>query len=267
MHANSVVALHDADPRVVLCRRIGGVMTCAHALRLYGLPAQEEPGALHVAVPAHRGRIPGDLGRTVIHRVAGQDASRMPVASIELALVCYMRCAEELDALIAVDAALHAGLVRLEELEGALPGPRNGPVRKLLARAHPQARSILETIARYELEEAGYAPFVAVYVEGVGEVDILLTAYPGDVVPGPRGALMLRPDAEPALIIETDGYAYHSSRVNWERDRMRDQASVTCGHITVRVSASQVRAHATVGIVAPIAARMGIEPIRDLRVR
>ena len=262
LHPNSVVALQDADPEVVMCRRIGGVITCAHAMRHYGLPLRHEPGALHVAVPGKRGRVPDRIGRTVIHRVKGLIASNhAPVAEFEQALVCYMRCTEELDALIALDAALMQGRVSPAQLRAALGGPRNGPLRALLERAHPEARSPLETIARYDLEEGGYHPMAAVLVEGIGEVDLLLAAREEDVVAGRQpGTRLLRPQAAPALIIETDGYTYHSSRTAWEQDRRRDQVSTIGGHTTVRLTGEQVKARAAVEIVAPVASRMGIPP-------
>ena len=84
------------------------------------------------------------------------------MACVEHALICFMRCASELDALIAIDAALRCGLVRKDDLRSCLSGKRNMSLRALVDRAHPGARSILETIARYELEEAGYHPFPAI---------------------------------------------------------------------------------------------------------
>lgn len=264
LHPNSVVSLPSSDSEVVMCRRIDGVMTCAHAMRHYGLPLRYEPGVLHVAVPGKRGRIPDGIGRTIIHRVNGLISSNHAlVAEFEQALICYMRCTEELDALIALDAALAQGRVSADQLRAALGGRRNAPLRRLLERAHPEARSVLETIARYDLEEAGYRPIAAVLVKGIGEVDLLLAAREEDVIPGRQpGTRLLRPEAAPALIIETDGYTYHSSRTAWEQDHRRDQVSTICGHTTVRLTGEQVKARTVVEIVAPVASRMGILPDR-----
>jgi hypothetical protein avisC_11930 len=264
LHPNRVVAMPGADPSVILCRRIDGVMTCAHAMQFYGLPLQRPPGPLHVAVPAHRGRLPDGLGRTTVHRVddlavPAQEAA--PVACVEHALICFMRCAGELDALIAIDAALRCGLVRKDDLRSCLSGKRNMSLRALVDRAHPGARSILETIARYELEEAGYRPFPAIIIEGLGEADLVLTSHPEDIVLGNQpGTQMLRPGARPALIVETDGYTYHCRPAQWELDRLRDQSSTACGHLTIRLTGRQVRNHSTVEIIAPIAEKFGISP-------
>ena len=262
LHPNRVAALKSADPRFILCRRIGGVITCAHAMKHYGLPLQSAPTTLHVAIPGNRGHIPDAIGRVVTHRLGdlilpAVDAA--PVASVEQALICYLRCADELDALIALDAALRLGLTTRSQLESLLRGPRNHRTRALVSRSHPDARSLLETIARYELEEAGYRPATAVSVPGVGEVDLVLTAHPQDLVSGlTPDTKALRAGSHPALLIETDGYAFHSSRLDWEHDHLRDQAAITASHVPLRLTSRQVLQHSTVEIVAPIAMRMGI---------
>ena len=53
LHPNHVAALKGADPRFILCRRIRGVITCAHAMQHYGLPLQSAPTTLHIAVPCN----------------------------------------------------------------------------------------------------------------------------------------------------------------------------------------------------------------------
>ena len=231
-------ALKGADPRFILCRRIGGVITCAHAMKHYGLPLQSAPTTLHIAVPGNQGHIPDAIGRVVTHRLGDlilPAADAAPVAPVEQALICYLRCADELDALIALDAALRLGLTTRSQLESLLRGPRNHRSRTLVSRSLPDARSLLETIARYELEEAGYRPATAVFVPGVGEVDLVLTAHPHDLIPGlTPDTKALRADSHPALLIETDGYAFHSSHLDWEHDHLRDQAAITASHVPLR---------------------------------
>ena len=41
----------------------------------------------------------------------------------------------------------------------------------------------------------------------------------------------------PALLIETDGYTYHSSRPDWQSDHLRDQAALARG-LTRRIRGS-----------------------------
>lgn len=119
-------------------------------------------------------------------------------------------------------------------MSAALPGSRNAPLRALLARADPRARSLLETIARYDLQEAGQFPEVGVDL-GV-EVDLLL---------------------RPRLVIETDGYTYHSSPENWTEDRRRDQELQASGWTVLRLTSRQVMDRRTVELVEPVARRLG----------
>jgi len=168
-----VIALPGTKREVIVARQVGGVIGCAHAVVACGLPVQDEPGLrVHVLVPNTPRTAPL---RTVCHWVADLhvDPLGSPYANTETMLIAFMRCAEPLDVLIALDAALRGGLLTKEQLRARLRGNRNGALRKLLDRANPKARSLLETIARYELEEAGATPEVGVEVS-IGELDLLL---------------------------------------------------------------------------------------------
>ena len=99
-------------------------------------------------------------------------------------------------------------------------------------------------------------------VPGVGEVDLVLTAHPQDLVSGlTPDTKALRAGSHPALLIETDGYAFHSSRLDWEHDHLRDQAAISARHVPLHLTSRQVLQHGTVEIVSPVAMRMGITPI------
>lgn len=236
-HPQGVVSVPGAGHDVIVSRRLRGVVTCAHALARHGLPLRLDPGPLHVAVPRSTSRVPTGIGRVTVHRVAGlviPGPARPPVADPLTALLCFMRCAEELDVLIALDAALRDGLISRDELVAALPGSRNAPLRALLARADPRARSLLETVARYDLQEAGQDPGVAVDL-GV-EVDLVL---------------------RPRLVVETDGFMYHSSLADWTNDHLRDQRLNAAGWTVLRLTSRQVLDRRTVEIVRPVASRLG----------
>ncbi|VEG28840.1 hypothetical protein [Actinomyces howellii] len=241
-HPNHVIALPQTGPRIVTARRLGGLIGCSHALEHHGIDLRERPGRLHVLVPKDPGTTVHGIGRVTVHRVPGLpvDPAGSPFADPESSLLTFMRCAEELDALIALDSALRAGAVTRRQLLAALPGRRNGPMRALLDRADPRARSPLETIARYDLQEAGAPPEVAVTLP-VGEVDLMLG---------------------PLLVIETDGYAYHSSWEDWNRDRLRDQRLAAEGRTVLRLTSRQVLGRQTVRIVRPVARRLGCWPSR-----
>ena len=126
----------------VIC--LGGLIACAHAMEHYGIALQESPGSrLHIIAPYDQHPVDG-IGRVIIHRNAGApiDPLGSPFADQETAILTFMRCTSELDALIALDCALRGGLVTRAQLLARLRGPRNGPMRALLARADPKARSL-----------------------------------------------------------------------------------------------------------------------------
>jgi len=238
-HPQHVIALPGTERPTIIARRLGALITCAHAMDRYGIALQRSSDSrLHLIVPRGKRLVYG-IGHAVIHHVADVhvDPLGSPFADHETAILTFMRCAPELDALIALDCALRGGMVVRDQLLARLRGPRNSPMRELLARANPKARSILETIARYELEEAGAVPDVAVEVP-IGELDLTLGF----------------------LAIEPDGYAFHSSLADWTRDHHRDQWLLLHGMIPLHLTAQQVLAHRTVEIVRPIAERLGCWP-------
>ena len=240
-HPQHVVSLPEADRRVVLARRLGGLICCDHGLAAARLPVRDKPGRrVHLLSPDDPARAVLGAGRVTIHqdhRVT-VDPLGSPFAKGADLLLTHMRCAVEVDALIALDAALRTGAVSRSELLSHLPGKRNARLRAVVRRADPRARSLLETIARYDLEEAGVFPEVAA-PSPAGELDLLL---------GGR------------LDVETDGHQYHSSWEDWTHDRFRDQRLLAAGITPVRLTSQQVLARQTPWIVEPVARRLGCWP-------
>ncbi|MBE6474637.1 MAG: hypothetical protein E7Z95_03540 [Actinomyces succiniciruminis] len=239
-HPGRVIALPGMKREVIVARQMGGLIGCAHGVVACGLPTQDTPGPnVHVLVSTTPRAAPL---RTTCHHIPDLyvDPLGSPYADAETMLITFMRCAGPLDALIALDAALRGGLVTKDQLRARLHGNRNGPLRRLLDRANPKARSLLETIARYELEEAGATPEVGVEVP-IGELDLLLGR----------------------IDIETDGHEFHSQRADWEHDRHRDQWLVAHGYTPLRLTSRQVLTHQTVELVRPVAQRLGYWPDRE----
>ena len=63
--------------------------------------------------------------------------------------------------------------------------------------------------------------------------------------------------ADQRLIVEVDGYPFHSGRRAFERDRRRDQAHIAAGYIVIRVTWRQLT-EAPLMVVAAIARALGI---------
>lgn len=226
-----VVFAPGTDWPLIACRMLGGLLTCHSALAYYSLPELPHPGTVHVAIPSSRGRV-RSLGGVVVHREPARWPPGMspPVAPPRLLVARMLRCAEEIPAVVVADAALRRGLVSRAELAAMLRSNRSGgPLgHRRLARCREKARSPIESIARLELEDAGHSVEVGVDVPGVGEVDMLV---------------------DDRLLVETDGYQFHSSKGDWSNDRRREQGLIAQGRLWVRLTYDDVMSGRTVPVV------------------
>lgn len=226
-----VVFAPGTDWPLIACRMLGGLLTCHSALAYYSLPELPHPGTVHVAIPSSRGRV-RPLAGVVVHREPARWPSGMspPVAPPRLLVARMLRCAEETPAVVVADAALRRGLVSRAELAAMLRSNRSGgPLgHRRLARCREKARSPIESIARLELEDAGHSVEVGVDVPGVGEVDMLV---------------------DDRLLVETDGYQFHSSKGDWSNDRRREQGLIAQGRLWVRLTYDDVMSGRTVPVV------------------
>jgi very-short-patch-repair endonuclease len=122
----------------------------------------------------------------------------------------------------AVDEALIRRLVRLQQLRDAVAkenGRRGGPI--LAALLDHRGNS---TVTRSQAEErmlelvraANFPP---------PETNVRLNGYEVDFLWRPQ-----------RLIVEIDGYAYHSSRSAFERDRAKDAALAAAGYLVIRIT-------------------------------
>ncbi len=130
----------------------------------------------------------------------------------------------ELDAAIS-RSARRKNVARLRELVRSSPGRPEGGAPRLTRSGYE--RKLLRLI-----ESAGLAPPLSnAKVEGM-EVDLL---WP-----------------EQKLIVEFDGFAYHSDRAAFERDRRRDQRLTVAGYRVLRLTARQLDA-SPLAVIATIA--------------
>ena len=226
-----VVFAPGTDWPLIACRMLGGLLTCHSALAYYSLPELPHPGTVHVAIPSSRGRV-RPLAGVVVHREPARWPPGMspPVAPPRLLVARMLRCAEETPAVVVADAALRRGLVSRAELAAMLRSNRSGgPLgHRRLARCREKARSPIESIARLELEDAGHSVEVGVDVPGVGEVDM---------------------PVDDRLLVETDGYQFHSSKGDWSNDRRREQGLIAQGRLWVRLTYDDVMSGRTVPVV------------------
>lgn len=228
LRTGPVIHMPDAQPAVIAARRLGGVLTCAHALPTYDLPELLDTPVPHVAVPANRGH--ASLPGAVVHRERGLAVGPGIAAPLDRVLARLLRCAPEKEAIAVVDNALNRGLLEAAEIAAHLTGRGNRcpDGRRRLARCTAKARSPIESIARVELEDAGHTVAPGVVIPGVGEVDLLVDGI---------------------VIVETDGYAFHSTKKAWTNDRRRDQELLRLGRPVIRLTYEDVMGGRTVALV------------------
>lgn len=92
-------------------------------------------------------------------------------------------------------------------------------LRRLLARADGRSGSITESVTRVRLQGLGIEPRLQVKFAGIGFVDFLIGEH---------------------LVIEVDGWAYHSDADDFENDRRRDARLSVRGYRVLRFSYQQV---------------------------
>ena len=220
-YPHGVVALPDVDKRVLIARVHRGLITCEHAAAHYRLPLPSSPKTLHVLIP--RGHKAAPLWGEHQHETRDLPSvplSSFPVAPLARSLADLLCCAQEWTALVAADAALHQGRVTYEQVGTYLRGSRRVLGRRRLQRTSSRARSPLETLARIQLRGAGLDVVDGVEIGGVGEVDLLIAGW---------------------LVVELDGYEYHSDMWSFDQDRSRDRELARLGYTSIRFTANNVR--------------------------
>lgn len=220
-YPHGVVALPDVDKRVLIARVHRGLITCEHAAAHYRLPLPSSPKTLHVLIP--RGHKAAPLWGEHQHETRDlppAPLSAFPIAPLARCLADLLCCAQEWTALVAADAALHQGRVTYEQVGTYLRGSRRVLGRRRLQRTSSRARSPLETLARIQLRGAGLDVVDGVEIGGVGEVDLLIAGW---------------------LVVELDGYEYHSDMWSFDQDRSRDRELARLGYTSIRFTANNVR--------------------------
>lgn len=137
------------------------------------------------------------------------------------------------EAVALTDSALRQCLVTVEELTGALcalpPGVGRGRIVQVLRLIDPQSGSVLESLCRVLLAQAGLAPEETQLVvrtrsgRWIGRVDF---GWPSA-----------------RLVVETDGFAFHSDRAGYRKDRRQGNALVLAGWRVLRFSWEDVVHH------------------------
>ena len=205
-------AVPSCDPAVRAAVRLGGVLACTSAAVALGLPVLF-PHGIHVAVARNWSH--ACLAKVTVHRRPIPDEDREGVTTSLLRTV--VDCARELplrEAVVICDAALRRGLelsaLRLAAMAARGHGSR--AVRAVVASADARAESPIESCLRLIAREIGRVD-LQVWVSGVGRVDMVVDGW---------------------LVLEADGFEFHSDRRSYREDRRRANALVAAGYTILR---------------------------------
>lgn len=215
--------------------RVGPSAVASHlsAAAVWGWELLHDPREPAVTVPRDRSRT-SSPGVTLFRRTLSEDEiSRVGV----LPLTCPARTAvdiaadlPQIAAVVAVDSALRSGQVRLDEVRRELLRRRGmhlySAARAVLDLADPASGSVWESVARLLFLAAGLpgpVPQFEVVTEGV------LAARVDFAWPWAR------------LVVEIDGFAWHSSTAALAGDHTRQNRLELDGWTVLRYTADQVR--------------------------
>lgn len=212
-----VFALATTAPKVVAAAAHGGALTCADALRAYGiwvLPAEDE--SVHVWMGGSGRRHPHADCECTAHYSAG--TARLGLAPVVAALIHAYRCLSAEAFFAAYESAWNRRLISAGDrarMRRELPSAAYW----LLDLARSDAQSGLESLLRLRLHVLDIHLECQIAIDGVGRVDFIV---------GRR------------LILEVDGRANHTSAERRHHDLERDAAASALGFETLRFDYAMV---------------------------
>ncbi len=196
-------ALPGTDAAIVAAVTLSGVVSHASAARLHGLDLHSAPKFIEITVARGcRQRARGVL----VHAadLAPEDVGlAQPITTLRRTVRDCARTMPLLHAVILLDGVVRAGLLSMADLRAmarTARGRGSARLRQAVGYVDALCGSPLETILRLLSEILFLDVQTQVWIEGVGPVDILVDGW---------------------LILEADGFAFHSNREHYRRDRRR----------------------------------------------
>lgn len=246
-HGHGVYALPNADVAVVAARMCRGRITAKTAIGLIPDCDIDDRDVIHIEVPRNCSsprtrRVNGT--RIIVHRHAGgvhPDPADEPVVPVARAIAQMFRGRDLGKAVIAADLVLSRGLATHGDIRAELTERERRLVAWALDHVSERAASPPETTARLVLAAAGFRCEVNVKIPGVGLVDLLV---------------------EGRVVVELDGFTYHSGAPEFVRDRQRDRTLQALGYLVLRFARDEVdlRSSSIAADVEAVLAREGPAP-------
>lgn len=211
----SWLVLRGCDPARLAAARVGGRLTCVSAAQALDLwtPSHDE---VHVAVSPTSARFDPTGIRVHWSRGPAPHGSRAAIDPLVNILFHVARCQSRADALAVWESALNKELIRTDEL--ARVSWHSDAASALASLASALSDSGLETHFLELMREIGIGVRQQVWIDG----------HPVDAVIGDR------------LIVQLDGFAFHSSAAARRRDIAADVRLRLLGYTVLRFDYQQV---------------------------
>lgn len=234
-------ALPDAPSALVVAVLANAHLTCVSALRLIDPEVPVREVSPHLAVRRHTGHRPIVPVGTRLHYETGPPVGKGRIVPLEQAAACAALCQPYDSIVVALDhLARTRGSSFVDAVVERVRRSRPSRARALACDVDGRARSPIETMVRLHLRRAGLAVAVAPFVPGVGEVDLIV---------------------EGVLVVELDGYRFHSDRTTFRGDRRRDRTSLRVGLPTARFAFEDSDPARVLREILPICRTLRAHPI------
>lgn len=214
--------------------------TCVSWCADHGLPVETTPKTLHVGVPGSRGLGLPRLRPTpevTLHR-CGDVTDDFPLHHLDVSAFCTT----PLQQVALLDAAVRCGFIDGRDVRGLTRGPETRR-RWVASHVNGASQSLGETYARVALREHGLQVEPQVHFADAGAVDLLV---------------------EGSMVVEIDGFTFHSDRKSFTVDRRRGRVLSLSGIPTVRFTHSEVVTD-LMGMAAEVIDilwRHGLDPVK-----
>jgi very-short-patch-repair endonuclease len=196
------------DEELAAALHHNGRLTCASAAAHYGLWIRNPPAQLHLACNHGHG------AGFIRHRTTRFPSDQLqPFAAVEDVVLHGLGCLPPPASTALATSAIRLHGVPVDLLKDQLRGDRSAPALRTLRQLDLRAESIVEVDAQHLFRTNGIAFEPQVFLPGIGRVDFLLDGF---------------------LIVEIDGYAFHSKRADMLRDRDRNNTSTVKGYAVLR---------------------------------
>lgn len=203
-----IFVLPEYDKGLLAAVLNNGRLSCASAAGHYGLWLRSPPEQPHLA--CNHGHGNGFIRHRTV-RFPGHPS--LPVAAVEDVVLHALGCLPPPASAAMATSAIRLHGVPRELLASRLQADRSGRARRILSELDLRAESIVEVDAQHLLRTHGIAYDAQVFLPGIGRVDFLLGGF---------------------LIVEIDGFAFHSKREDMLRDRTRNNLSAVHGYAVLR---------------------------------